>query len=109
MSPTSYQTAPPRVTGGGAIIVAPLPCVKVSVNSFSPLAIPVRCGAVWHGSGWCPARHEANPSTSGDPRGGAGGGGRGAGVRGARRCPPGGLCVLRRGGLGRGRSLPHAA
>src|SRR4051812_13189197 len=52
MSPTSYQTAPPRVTAGGAIIVAPWHCVKDPVNFFSRLAIPVRCARFWHGLGW---------------------------------------------------------
>src|SRR5881296_3080461 len=56
MSPTSYQTAPPRVTGGGAIIVAPLTCVKDPVNSSSPLPIPIPCARCWHGLGWGRAR-----------------------------------------------------
>src|SRR6266540_2220351 len=57
MSPTSYQTAPPRDTGGGAIIVAPLTCVKDPVNSSSLLPIPVPYArGFWHGSGWGRAR-----------------------------------------------------
>src|SRR4029078_7341824 len=53
MSPTSYQTAPPRVAGGGAIIVRPSAGVQVPVNAPAPFPIPVPCARVlaWFGLG----------------------------------------------------------
>src|SRR5438046_8003175 len=85
MSPTSYQTAPPRDTGGGAIIIAPLTCVKDSVNFFSPPPIPVRCAAVLAWIRLGPGSDEATSGVDGHPRRGAGGGSGAAGVRGAAR------------------------
>src|ERR1051325_9624604 len=80
MSPTSYQTAPPRVAFGGAIIVVPSACVKVPVNSSAHLPIPVPCARVlaWFGLGR--GSDEAASGIAGGSRGGAGGGGGGAGL-----------------------------
>src|SRR5438132_9108122 len=101
MSPTSYQTAPPRVTGGGAIIVAPHPCVKDPVNSSSLLPIPLPCASVLAWIGLGPGSDEATSSVDRRSRGGAGGGGGAAGVRGAARRDGRGLRELRRRRLAR--------
>src|ERR1043165_6240347 len=106
MSPTSYQTAPPRGTGGGAIIVAPRHCVKDPVNSFALFAIPVPCGRFWHGSGWCSSSDETTSFPVRGSRGGGGGRGGAAGVRRALRRRRLRLCHLHRRRL-QGRPLLH--